>query len=67
MIFTRTADLILRTALLVALLTVGVAVLFWWYVWGIPGAFMAVPIVATIKVIADHAPGLKAVGEFLGE
>lgn len=43
------------------------AVLFWWYVWGIPGAFMAVPIAATVKVIADHAPGLKALGEFLGE
>lgn len=43
-------------------------VLFWWYVWGIPGAFMAVPIVAAIKIAADHGRGgAKVVGEFLGE
>ena len=44
-----------------------VGVLFWWFVWGIPGAFLAVPIVATMKIIADRTRGLEAVGEFLGE
>jgi predicted PurR-regulated permease PerM len=44
-----------------------VGVLFWWFVWGIPGAFLAVPIVATIKIIADRTERFKAVGEFLGE
>jgi predicted PurR-regulated permease PerM len=44
-----------------------VAVLFWWFVWGTAGAFVAVPIVATVKVIADHAPRLSALAELLGE
>ncbi len=44
-----------------------VGVVFWWFIWGIPGAFLAVPILATIKIIADHAEPLKPVGEFLGE
>ena len=44
-----------------------VGVLFWWFVWGIPGAFLAVPIIATIKIVADRTESFKAVGEFLGE
>jgi len=44
-----------------------IGVLLWYFLWGIPGAFLAVPIVATIKVIADRVEGMKAVGEFLGE
>ena len=39
-----------------------VAVMFWWFLWGVPGAFLAVPIVATVKVIADHTDGLADVG-----
>jgi predicted PurR-regulated permease PerM len=44
-----------------------VGVLFWWFLWGIPGAFLAVPIVATIKIVADRTERFAAVGEFLGE
>ncbi len=44
-----------------------VGVVFWWFLWGISGAFLAVPILATIKIVADHSEGLKPVGEFLGE
>jgi predicted PurR-regulated permease PerM len=44
-----------------------VGVLFWWFIWGTPGAFLAVPIMATLKVIADNIESLKGVGEFLGE
>jgi predicted PurR-regulated permease PerM len=43
-----------------------IAVMFWWFLWGVPGAFLAVPIVATAKIVADHTEGLAAVGEFLG-
>jgi len=43
------------------------AVLFWWFIWGISGAFLAVPIVATIKVIADRTDSLAVMREFLGE
>jgi predicted PurR-regulated permease PerM len=44
-----------------------VGVMVWYALWGVPGAFLAVPIVATTKVMADRIPGLSALGEFLGE
>jgi len=44
-----------------------IGVIFWWFVWGISGAFLAVPIVATMKVVCDRVESLKPVGEFLGE
>jgi len=44
-----------------------IGVMVWWFLWGIPGAFLAVPIIATIKIIADRTQGLNALGEFLGE
>ena len=45
-------------------LFVGLA--FWWWVWGIPGALLAVPIIATLKIISDHVDSLAGIGEFLG-
>ena len=44
-----------------------VGVVAWWYLWGIPGAFIAVPIIAAVKIVADHSEPLRAVSEFLGE
>lgn len=44
-----------------------VGVLFWWSLWGVPGAFMAVPIIATVKILGDHIDGLSPLAEFLGE
>lgn len=44
-----------------------VAVMIWYAMWGIPGAFLAVPIIAAAKVLADHTPSLSALGEFLGD
>lgn len=43
------------------------AVLFWGWLWGIPGALLAVPIMATIKIICDRLKGLETLGEFLGK
>lgn len=42
------------------------AVLFWGWLWGVPGALLAVPLLATMKVVADAYPGLGAVGQMLG-
>ncbi|HSH93819.1 MAG TPA: AI-2E family transporter, partial [Roseimicrobium sp.] len=42
-------------------------VLFWWFIWGISGAFLAIPIIATIKVIADRTETLPVLSELLGE
>jgi predicted PurR-regulated permease PerM len=44
-----------------------VAVLFWWSVWGVVGAFLAVPLLATLKIISDHVERLRPLGAFLGE
>jgi predicted PurR-regulated permease PerM len=43
------------------------SVLFWWFVWGIPGAFLAVPLTAMIKTVSDRTGRLRGVGELLGE
>jgi predicted PurR-regulated permease PerM len=44
-----------------------IGVLFWWFLWGIPGAFLAVPIIAACKIAAEQTQTLKPVGEFLGD
>jgi predicted PurR-regulated permease PerM len=33
----------------------------------VPGAFVAVPLLATFKILCDHIDALRPVGEFLGE
>jgi predicted PurR-regulated permease PerM len=44
-----------------------IGVMIFWTLWGVPGAFLAVPVVATAKVLGDRLDGLAALGEFLGE
>jgi predicted PurR-regulated permease PerM len=43
-----------------------IALAFWWWAWGIPGAFLAVPMLAVFKICCDHIESLSAIGEFLG-
>ncbi len=43
-----------------------IGLVFWWWVWGIPGAFIAVPLLATFKIFCDHIEALAPIGEFLG-
>jgi predicted PurR-regulated permease PerM len=40
--------------------------LFWGWIWGIPGAFLAVPILMAIKIFCDRVRSLQVVGELLG-
>jgi predicted PurR-regulated permease PerM len=44
---------------------VGLAFFFW--IWGVPGAFLAVPLLATFKIFCDNIVSLAAIGEFLGQ
>jgi len=44
-----------------------VGLVFWWYLWGIPGAILAVPIMASIKIASDHISALAPISEFLAE
>jgi predicted PurR-regulated permease PerM len=42
-----------------------VSLAFWFWIWGIAGAFIAVPLLATFKIFCDHIDALASVGEFL--
>jgi predicted PurR-regulated permease PerM len=53
-----------RLALNPVAILIGLA--FWFWIWGIPGAFIAVPLIATFKICCDHIDVLAPVGEFLG-
>lgn len=42
-----------------------IALLFWGWIWGIPGALIAMPILMTAKIVCDYVPSFSTVGEFL--
>ena len=44
-----------------------VGVMLWGFVWGVPGAILAVPIMVTLKILTDRVPALRPFGEFLGQ
>jgi predicted PurR-regulated permease PerM len=39
----------------------------WWWVWGIAGALLAVPLLAVFKILCDHVESLASIGAFLGD
>lgn len=41
------------------------SLLFWFWMWGAPGAILAVPLLASIKIVADRVRPLKALGHFI--
>jgi predicted PurR-regulated permease PerM len=46
-------------------LALTVSLLFWGWLWGAMGFFLAIPITAVIKVICDHVEGLQPIGRWL--
>jgi predicted PurR-regulated permease PerM len=42
------------------------ALFFWGWVWGIPGMFLSVPLVAMMKIIFEHIPALKPIAVLMG-
>ncbi|MEP6619655.1 MAG: AI-2E family transporter [bacterium] len=44
---------------------IGLAFFFW--IWGVAGAFLAVPLLASFKIFCDNIASLAAIGEFLGQ
>jgi predicted PurR-regulated permease PerM len=42
------------------------SIILWGWMWGIPGIFLAVPIMSAIKITCDNIEPLRVVGEFLG-
>jgi predicted PurR-regulated permease PerM len=42
------------------------ALMFWDWLWGIPGALLAVPLLAVTKIMCDHIEALTPIGHLLG-
>jgi predicted PurR-regulated permease PerM len=47
-------------------LTVTIALLFWGWLWGGMGLILAIPIMATVKVVCDHVEDWQPAGRWLG-
>jgi predicted PurR-regulated permease PerM len=43
------------------------ALMLWWFLWGVPGAFLAVPILAAAKVVCDRVPALSRAAAFMAD
>ena len=43
-----------------------IALILWGWLWGVIGAFLAVPLVATFKIVCDRVEGLQGFGQLLG-
>lgn len=43
-----------------------VSLIFWIWLWGIPGALLSVPILVSIKVICDRSTTISYLGELIG-
>jgi predicted PurR-regulated permease PerM len=43
-----------------------ISLLFWYWMWGVAGALLAVPMLATFKIVCDRVRPLMPIGHFLG-
>ena len=43
------------------------SLMFWDWLWGIPGAFLSVPMLAVFKIVCDHVDSLTPLGHMLGD
>jgi predicted PurR-regulated permease PerM len=60
-----TPMLVARRFTLNPVLVIG-SLFFWDWMWGIPGALLAVPLLATTKIVCDRVRPLMAIGHFIG-
>jgi predicted PurR-regulated permease PerM len=42
-----------------------ISLMFWTWLWGVPGALLSVPILVSIKVICERVPSLSPISELL--
>jgi predicted PurR-regulated permease PerM len=42
-------------------------ILFWSWLWGVPGMLLAIPMMVVVKVVCDRIEGLQPIGNMLGE
>ena len=48
-------------------IAVFLAIVVWFWIWGVAGAIIAVPLLASIKIIADQIPAMAPLSAFLGQ
>jgi predicted PurR-regulated permease PerM len=58
--------LIVRRRLTLNPVVIFLGLSFWGWLWGIPGALLAVPMLAMFKIFCDRIEPLAPIGEFLG-
>ena len=61
---TRTPLLLARRFTINPVLII-LAVVFWYWVWGVPGAILAMPMLAIAKIICDGIQPLAMFGHFI--
>jgi predicted PurR-regulated permease PerM len=44
-----------------------VGLLFWWWVWGIAGALLAVPMLSVLKIVCERIEGWRPLADLLGD
>lgn len=42
-----------------------VSLIFWAWLWGVPGALLSVPILVSVKIVCDRVPAMSSVSELL--
>ena len=57
--------LVIGRRLLLNPVVVLVWLIFWGWLWSVPGALMAVPLLAIVKIICDHVESLATLAEFI--
>jgi predicted PurR-regulated permease PerM len=60
-----TPQLLARRFMLNPVLVI-ISLVFWYWMWGIAGAILAVPMLATLKIVCDRIRRLTALGHFIG-
>ncbi|KUO60575.1 MAG: hypothetical protein APF80_02645 [Alphaproteobacteria bacterium BRH_c36] len=56
---------ILGSRLALSPVAIFVSIVFWGWMWGVVGALLAVPLLATVKIVSDRVDSLKPFSEFL--
>src|SRR4030095_77167 len=42
-------------------------IMFWSWLWGVPGMLLAIPMLVVVKAVCDRIEGLQPIGSMLGE
>jgi predicted PurR-regulated permease PerM len=42
-----------------------ISLIFWYWMWGVPGAVLAVPVLAIVKIVCDGVPPWAAIGHLI--